>query len=120
MPCGISKSQVVFPDQHPASKMNKKSGDLVSHDVIKCNLCRNATGCLQFQNTGLCLFVDEHSMASSASMDKTQKEIESEESCTINIENNDDVEVTSLSILQKDTTTNSNDDDTNPSATGCC
>ena len=120
MPCGISKSQVVFPDQHPASKMNQKSGDLVSHDVIKCNLCRNATGCLPFQNTGLCLFVDEHSMASSASMDKTQKETESEESCTINIENNDDVEVTSLSILQKDTTTNSNDDDTNPSATGCC
>jgi len=48
MPCSPStgETQRVYPE-HPGSKMSKKSGDLVSHDVTECNLCRNATGCVQ-------------------------------------------------------------------------
>ena len=60
MPCSgdISKNNLVYPE-HPASKMNKKSGDLVSHDLLTCYLCRNATGCIQMQDTGTCLFDGE-------------------------------------------------------------
>ena len=39
--------------------MNKKSGDLVSHDLLTCYLCRNATGCIQMQDIGTCLFDGE-------------------------------------------------------------
>jgi glyoxylase-like metal-dependent hydrolase (beta-lactamase superfamily II) len=44
MPCSnVPTEPFVFPD-HPAQKMNQRSGDLVSHDVLSCYLCRNATG----------------------------------------------------------------------------
>ncbi|KAG7353800.1 hydroxyacylglutathione hydrolase [Nitzschia inconspicua] len=44
MPCSNHPgSSLVFPD-HLASKMNQKSGDLVSHDILACYLCRNVTG----------------------------------------------------------------------------
>jgi glyoxylase-like metal-dependent hydrolase (beta-lactamase superfamily II) len=44
MPCSkVPESSYIFPD-HPASKFNKKSGDLVSHDILSCYLCRNVTG----------------------------------------------------------------------------
>ena len=48
MPCSPSTREThrVYPE-HPGSNMSKKSGDLVSHDVTECNLCRNATGCVQ-------------------------------------------------------------------------
>jgi glyoxylase-like metal-dependent hydrolase (beta-lactamase superfamily II) len=46
MPCSnVPESHYVFPE-HPASKMNQKSGDLVSHDILTCFLCRNVTGYL--------------------------------------------------------------------------
>jgi glyoxylase-like metal-dependent hydrolase (beta-lactamase superfamily II) len=44
MPCTKIPDPYTFPD-HPAKTMKKKAGDLVSHDVIQCLLCRNATGC---------------------------------------------------------------------------
>mmetsp|Transcript_17238 Transcript_17238/g.31829 ORF Transcript_17238/g.31829 Transcript_17238/m.31829 type:complete len:249 (+) Transcript_17238:172-918(+) len=44
MPCSnVKQNKFVFPE-HPASKMNQKSGDLVSHDILTCYLCREATG----------------------------------------------------------------------------
>lgn len=44
MPCSnVPDTKLVFPE-HPAAKMNKKSGDLVSHDILTCYLCRNVTG----------------------------------------------------------------------------
>jgi glyoxylase-like metal-dependent hydrolase (beta-lactamase superfamily II) len=47
MPCSsLPQTQYVFPE-HPASKMKQKSGDLVSHDVLTCYLCRDATGNVQ-------------------------------------------------------------------------
>jgi glyoxylase-like metal-dependent hydrolase (beta-lactamase superfamily II) len=45
MPCFKIPDPQTFPD-HPAGTMKKKAGDLVSHDVMKCLLCRNATGCV--------------------------------------------------------------------------
>ena len=45
MPCFKIPDPQTFPD-HPAKTMKKKAGDLVSHDVIRCLLCRNATGCV--------------------------------------------------------------------------
>lgn len=46
MPCSTVSVPRQFPE-HPASKMKKKAGDLVSHDVLTCPICRNATGCLE-------------------------------------------------------------------------
>jgi glyoxylase-like metal-dependent hydrolase (beta-lactamase superfamily II) len=45
MPCSsnLPGNRHVFPE-HPARKMNQKSGDLVSHDILTCYLCRDATG----------------------------------------------------------------------------
>ena len=51
-PCSnVSDYRYVFPD-HPATKMNKKSGELVSHDVLTCLLCRDATGNIQLTDDG--------------------------------------------------------------------
>ncbi len=51
MPCspGTFKS-AIEETEHPASAMTKKAGDLVSHDIIECFLCRNATGRVQFES----------------------------------------------------------------------
>jgi hypothetical protein len=47
MPCyKVPDNRIVFPE-HPGSRMNQKSGDLVSHDVLSCYLCRNVTGSTQ-------------------------------------------------------------------------
>jgi len=95
MPCGsdTSKSDVVFPE-HPASAMTKKSGDLVSHDIVECFLCRNATGCLQFQrNTMMSSSSENNSIIS-------LKETESDESCPS--DGNPEIEIT-RSILQETT-----------------
>jgi hypothetical protein len=46
MPCSsdLPGNRHVFPED-PARKMNKKSGgDLVLHYILKCYLCRDATG----------------------------------------------------------------------------
>jgi hypothetical protein len=49
MPCSKDPPTLLnFPD-HPAARMNQKSGDLVAHDVLSCLLCRNATGCVQLK-----------------------------------------------------------------------
>lgn len=45
MPCSKVPEERKFPD-HPISKMKRKVGDLVSHDVLTCALCRTATGCI--------------------------------------------------------------------------
>ena len=45
MPCSSLPEVREFP-AHPASKMKQKAGDLVSHDVLLCPLCRTCTGCL--------------------------------------------------------------------------
>lgn len=49
MPCSQLPQVQTFPD-HPATSLNQKSGDLVSHDVLACLLCRNATGCVPFED----------------------------------------------------------------------
>jgi glyoxylase-like metal-dependent hydrolase (beta-lactamase superfamily II) len=46
MPCSDVPAEREFPE-HPSSKMKQKVGDLVSHDVLTCLLCRTSTGCLQ-------------------------------------------------------------------------
>lgn len=46
MPCSEIPEIEDFPD-HPSSKMKQKTGDLVSHDVLTCLLCRTSTGCFQ-------------------------------------------------------------------------
>jgi len=45
MPCSDVPRVEEFP-VHPASKMKRKMGDLVSHDVLTCPISRTATGCL--------------------------------------------------------------------------
>eukprot|EP00980_Cylindrotheca_fusiformis_P020711 scaffold7738_cov133-Cylindrotheca_fusiformis.AAC.20 len=45
MPCSKVPEPREFPE-HPACHMKQKAGELVSHDVYTCLLCRNATGCL--------------------------------------------------------------------------
>mmetsp|Transcript_14776 Transcript_14776/g.23282 ORF Transcript_14776/g.23282 Transcript_14776/m.23282 type:complete len:778 (-) Transcript_14776:24-2357(-) len=47
MPCSNVRAPMKFEDSHPASEMTQKSGDLVAHDVLSCNLCLYATGCAQ-------------------------------------------------------------------------
>jgi len=47
MPCSQVPEEREFPE-HPISKMKRKVGDLVSHDVLTCALCRTASGCMQF------------------------------------------------------------------------
>lgn len=78
MPCspGTFKS-AVDGEEHPASEMTKKNGDLVSHDIIECYLCRNATGCVQFQkrSSGTSVKTD-----SSSVMRLSLKETESDQS----------------------------------------
>jgi glyoxylase-like metal-dependent hydrolase (beta-lactamase superfamily II) len=49
MPCSKVPEPQEFP-QHPANSMKQKSGEMVSHDVYACLLCRNATGCLHIYN----------------------------------------------------------------------
>ena len=44
MPCSNVPEIRDFP-VHPASKMKQKAGDLVSHDILLCPLCRTSTGC---------------------------------------------------------------------------
>lgn len=46
MPCSRVPKPRKYPE-HPADKMKKKVGELVSHDVYTCLLCRNATGCME-------------------------------------------------------------------------
>ena len=76
MPCSPDtfKSDVK-DEQHPAAAMTKKSGDLVSHDILECYLCRNATGCVQHKTAR---------MSSSSNIDDSMrlslKETESDES----------------------------------------
>jgi glyoxylase-like metal-dependent hydrolase (beta-lactamase superfamily II) len=48
MPC--SPKPRSYPE-HPADHMKQKSGELVSHDVYTCLLCRNATGCMEVDGT---------------------------------------------------------------------
>lgn len=100
MPCSpdITKNNVVYPE-HPASEMTKKSGDLVSHDIIECYLCRNATGCVQFHNNSIgASSFDSSSVNGSAKL--SLKETESDESCRS--EGNHEVEITQT-ILQETT-----------------
>jgi glyoxylase-like metal-dependent hydrolase (beta-lactamase superfamily II) len=47
MPCSNVSAPMTFADSHPAAEMSNKSGDLVAHDVLSCNLCLYATGCAQ-------------------------------------------------------------------------
>ena len=89
MPCspGTFKNNVVFPE-HPASRMEKKAGDLVSHDIIECYLCRNATGCVQLhKNSG-----GSSSFDANGSARLSLKETESDESCLS--EANPEIEIT--------------------------
>ena len=49
MPCSSPKVWHSFqndklPTEHQARTTKQKSGDLVSHDVLTCLLCRSATG----------------------------------------------------------------------------
>jgi glyoxylase-like metal-dependent hydrolase (beta-lactamase superfamily II) len=100
MPCspGTYKNNVVYPE-HPASAMTKKAGDLVSHDVIECNLCRNATGCVQFLNKSVrSSSFDSNSANGSARL--SLKETESDESGPV--EANPEIEITQT-ILQETT-----------------
>jgi len=100
MPCspGTFKNNVVYPE-HPASAMTKKAGDLVSHDVIECNLCRNATGCVQLQDKSVRSFsFDSNSAGGSARL--SLKETESDESGLV--EANPEIEITQT-ILQETT-----------------
>jgi glyoxylase-like metal-dependent hydrolase (beta-lactamase superfamily II) len=46
MPCSNANKPRIYPE-HPADHMKQKSGELVSHDVYTCLLCRNATGCME-------------------------------------------------------------------------
>ncbi len=48
MPCSVVREERVYPE-HPATKMKQKVGDLVSHDVLTCLLCRTSTGCLHIK-----------------------------------------------------------------------
>eukprot|EP00536_Pseudo-nitzschia_multiseries_P003637 jgi/Psemu1/236847/estExt_Genewise1.C_570028 len=101
MPCtpDTFKTDAVLPE-HPACAMTKKSGDLVSHDIVECYLCRNATGCLQIQSStmGSCSF--ESNSASSSNGMLSLRETESDESGTI--DGNPEIEITQ-SILQETT-----------------
>ena len=45
LPCSNIPPPRTFPT-HLAAKMHKKPGELVSHDVLQCKLCRNVTGCV--------------------------------------------------------------------------
>jgi hypothetical protein len=53
MPCSnVSDDyRYVFPE-HPACQLNKKNGELVSHDVLTCLLCRDVTGNIQLTDRG--------------------------------------------------------------------
>lgn len=62
--------------EHPASAMDKKSGDLVSHDIIECYICRNATGCLQHKKKAFSFNGNSTNDSSRLSL----KETESDES----------------------------------------
>lgn len=46
MPCSSVPEPATYPENHPANSMKQKGGEMVSHDVYNCLLCRNATGCL--------------------------------------------------------------------------
>lgn len=48
MPCSSVSTPPVFPE-HPSCKLQKKGGDLVSHDILTCPLCRSAAGSLEFK-----------------------------------------------------------------------
>mmetsp|Transcript_8215 Transcript_8215/g.23618 ORF Transcript_8215/g.23618 Transcript_8215/m.23618 type:complete len:762 (-) Transcript_8215:168-2453(-) len=45
MPCSRNPQIRTFPSNHPAKELQKRAGDLVAHDVLTCQLCRNAAGC---------------------------------------------------------------------------
>lgn len=49
MPCSDMPVEREFPE-HPISKMKQKVGELVSHDVLTCLLCRTSTGCLEVKS----------------------------------------------------------------------
>lgn len=99
MPCSkMPKSHFVFPD-HPASKMDKKSGDLVSHDVLTCYLCRNVT--VGSNDVRTCSF-DSHSLNSVSA-----REAQSDQSCLSEDGNGCEVEITQ-SILKERTVASSN------------
>jgi hypothetical protein len=71
MPCSKLPKPQTFPD-HPAASLQQKSGDLVSHDVLTCLLCRDATGCIQF--------TDGQNHASNLPLKLPSKETESDDS----------------------------------------
>ena len=65
MPCSPDTFKSAIEDtEHPASEMTKKAGDLVSHDIIECYLCRNATGCVELgsRSSGASLNTDDSSV----------------------------------------------------------
>lgn len=59
MPCGMTSSDKALQkrqnekaqEEHPVqvSSMKRRHGELVRHDVVTCMLCRDATGCPEFQ-----------------------------------------------------------------------
>lgn len=75
MPCSsIPPNNFVYPE-HPASSMNKRSGDLVSHDVLTCYLCRSATGNVQLPpSSRQCTDVASRRMATKTSSRETVSE----------------------------------------------
>ena len=48
MPCSGKNASIDFPE-HPASKMQQKGGELVSHDVLRDPLCASTTGSRDFK-----------------------------------------------------------------------
>lgn len=100
MPCssGDARSNVKFPE-HPASKMTKKSGDLVSHDILKCYLCRDTTGGFEEKGSVSVPSVDSISANTMSSSPKLSlKETESDESNFS--EGNQEIEITQTILAE--------------------
>lgn len=51
LPCSKIPKTPTYPE-HPVENMKQKSGEMVSHDVYNCLLCRNSTGCLVLGKPG--------------------------------------------------------------------
>ena len=82
MPCSsvpAALGEQMVPDRpHPASEHPQKSGDLVSHDILECKICRPATGCV---NPGAAV----SSSAVGAPSRLSLKETESDESGSVEL-----------------------------------
>mmetsp|Transcript_15279 Transcript_15279/g.35409 ORF Transcript_15279/g.35409 Transcript_15279/m.35409 type:complete len:502 (-) Transcript_15279:109-1614(-) len=77
MPCSSPPpgSGLEVPEgPHPASELPQKSGDMVSHDVIECRLCRPATGWVELK---------AEAVAPAGSSRLSLKETESDESAGV-------------------------------------